>query len=233
MIFRQLFEPASSTYTYLLADEGTRRALLIDPVIEEVESYARLLADLGLTLEYTLETHVHADHVTAGAALRDRFGSRTVVHRDGGAACADVPVKHGDHIQMGAIDLEVRETPGHTNGCVTYVGADRAFTGDALLIGGCGRTDFQHGDAGKLYDNVHAQILSLPPDTLVYPAHDYKGRTVSTVREESVMNARLGGEKSRADFIGIMANLKLAYPKQIDRAVPANQHCGREAIPQG
>lgn len=233
MIFRQLFEPVSSTYTYLLADEGTRRALLIDPVIEEVETYARLLADLGLTLEYTLETHVHADHVTAGAALRDRFGSRTVVHRDGGAACADVPVQHGDHIRVGAIDLEVRETPGHTNGCVTYVRADRAFTGDALLIGGCGRTDFQHGDAGRLYDSVHAQILSLPPDTLVYPAHDYKGRTVSTVREESVMNARLGGEKSRDEFIEIMANLKLAYPKQIDRAVPANQHCGRESVPQG
>lgn len=233
MIFRQLFEPVSSTYTYLLADAATRRALLIDPVVEEVETYAKLLAELDLTLEYTLETHVHADHVTAGAALRDRFGSRTVVHQDGGAVCADMPVKHGDHVQVGAIDLEVRETPGHTNGCVAYVAADRVFTGDTLLIGGCGRTDFQQGDAGKLYDSLHNHILSLPADTLVYPAHDYKGRTVSTVKEETAMNARLGGGKSRDEFIGIMANLNLAYPKQIDRAVPANLQCGREVVPQG
>ena len=233
MIFRQLIEPASSTYTYLLADAVTRRAVLIDPVVEEVETYAKLLADLKLTLEYTLETHVHADHVTAGAALRSRFGSRTVVHKDGGAACADVPVQHGDHVRVGAIDLEVRETPGHTNGCVSYVGADRVFTGDALLIGGCGRTDFQQGDAGRLYDSVHQQILSLPPDTLVYPAHDYRSRTVSTVKEEAGTNARLGGTTSREEFIVIMSNLKLAYPKQIDRAVPANQNCGREAVQQG
>lgn len=233
MIFRQLFEPVSSTCTYLLADEGTRRALLIDPVIEEVETYARLLAELQLTLEYTLETHVHADHVTAGAALRDRFGSRIVIHRDAGAACADLPVKHGDHIRIGAIDLEIRETPGHTHGCVSYVGADRVFTGDALLIGSCGRTDFQQGNAGRLYDSAHRQILSLPPDTLVYPAHDYRGRTVSTVREENAMNARLGGGRTREEFIAIMANLKLAYPEQIDRALPANLRCGRAVVPQG
>lgn len=232
MIFRQLFEPSSSTYTYLLADEVTRRALLIDPVIEDVERYVKLLAELDLELEYTLETHVHADHVTAGAALRERLGSRTVVHRDGGAACADVLVRHGDHIRVGSIDLEVRETPGHTNGCVAYVGADRVFTGDTLLIGGCGRTDFQEGDAGRLYDSVHRQILSLPPDTLVYPAHDYKGRTVSTVKEEMALNPRLGGGTTREAFIEIMANLKLAYPKQIDRAVPANLRCGREDAPR-
>jgi glyoxylase-like metal-dependent hydrolase (beta-lactamase superfamily II) len=233
MIFRQLFEPVSSTYTYLLADAVTRGALLIDPVVEDVETYATLIAELGLTLEYTLETHVHADHVTAGAALRDRFGSSTVVHEDGGAACADVPVKHGDHIRVGTIDLEIRATPGHTNGCVAYVASDRVFTGDALLIGGCGRTDFQQGDARKLYDSVHNQILSLPADTLVYPAHDYKGRTVSTVKEETALNARLGGGKSREEFIRIMANLNLAYPKQIERALPANLHCGREGVQQG
>lgn len=233
MIFRQLFEPASSTYTYLLADADTRRAVLIDPVVEEVETYLSLLADLGLTLVYTLESHVHADHVTAGAALRARLGSRTVVHRDGGAACADVAVKHGDHIRVDGVDLEVRETPGHTSGCVAYVGADRVFTGDALLIGGCGRTDFQQGDASRLYDSVHGQIFTLPPDTLVYPAHDYKGRTVSTVKEEMALNARLGGGRTRAEFVAIMAELKLAYPKQIDRAVPANQQCGRETLVQG
>ncbi|MFN7142695.1 MAG: rhodanese-like domain-containing protein [Myxococcota bacterium] len=228
MIFRQLFEPASSTYTYLLADETTRRAVLVDPVVEEVETYAKLLADLGLTLVYTLETHVHADHVTAGSALRERFGSRTVVHRDGGAACADVLVKHGDHVTVDGIDIEVRETPGHTNGCVTYVSGDRAFTGDALLIGGCGRTDFQQGDAAKLHESVHGQIFSLPPDTLVYPGHDYEGRTVSTVKEELATNARLGGGRTKAEFVEIMANLKLAYPKQLHRAVPANQQWGRE-----
>lgn len=233
MIFRQLFEPVSSTYTYLLADEATRSALLIDPVVEEVETYARLLAELHLTLEYTLETHVHADHVTAGAALRERYGSRTVVHEDGGAACADIAVKHGDHVRIGSIELEIRATPGHTSGCVAYVAADRVFTGDALLIGGCGRTDFQQGDAGRLYDSVHGQILTLAPDTLVYPAHDYKGRTVSTVKEEAATNPRLGGGRSREEFQAIMANLNLAYPKQIDRAVPANQQCGRETTRQG
>lgn len=228
MVFRQLFDPESSTYTYLLADPVTREAVLIDPVVEEVETYVGLLAALGLTLRYTLETHVHADHVTAGAALRDRLGSRTVVHQDGGAVCADVQVRGGDHVTVGAIDLEVRETPGHTNGCVAYVAADRVFTGDTLLIGGCGRTDFQQGDPERLYDSVHRQIFSLPPDTLVYPAHDYKGRTVSTVREEMAINARLGGGKSKEDFVAIMRNLNLAYPKQIDRAVPANLLCGRE-----
>lgn len=233
MIFRQLFEPLSSTYTYLLADPATRRAVLIDPVVEEVDTYAALFAELDLTLVYTLETHVHADHVTAGAVLRDRFGSKTVVHHRGGADCADVAVKHGDHVHVDTIELEVRETPGHTNGCVAYVGADRVFTGDALLIGGCGRTDFQQGDAGRLYDSVHEQIFSLPPDTLVYPAHDYKGRTISTVKEEMATNARLGAGKTKAEFVEIMANLKLAYPKQIDRAVPANQRCGREGVRQG
>ncbi len=228
MIFRQLFEPVSSTYTYLLADPVTRDAVLVDPVVEEVETYVALLASLGLTLRYTLETHVHADHVTAGATLRDRLGSLTVVHRDGGAACADLQVVGGDLVRFGSLTLEVRETPGHTNGCVAYVAADRVFTGDTLLIGGCGRTDFQQGDPARLYDSVHTQIFSLPPDTLVFPAHDYKGRTVSTVREELASNARLGGGKTKEEFVAIMHNLNLAYPKQIDRAVPANLLCGRE-----
>ena len=233
MIFRQLFEPVCSTYTYLLADAGTRRALLIDPVVEEMETYAALLAELDLKLVYTLETHVHADHVTAGALLRERFGSRTVVQKDAGAACADLAVGHGDHIRVDSLDLEVRETPGHTSGCVAYVAADRVFTGDTLLIGGCGRTDFQQGDAGRLYDSVHGQLFSLPPDTLVFPAHDYKGRTVSTIREEQAINPRLGGGSSRETFIEIMANLKLAHPGQMARAVPANQQCGREDLSQG
>jgi sulfur dioxygenase len=231
MIFRQLFEPISSTYTYLLGDPETRQAALIDPVIVDVERYISLLAELGLTLVYTLETHVHADHVTAGDELRRRLGSRTVVHRDGGADCANVLVEHGDKIVFGGLSLAVRETPGHTSGCVAYVGSDRVFTGDTLLIGGCGRTDFQQGSAERLYDSVHRELFSLPGDTLVYPAHDYKGRTVSTIREERAMNPRLGGGRAKEEFVQIMANLNLATPKQIDVAVPANLRCGRVETP--
>jgi sulfur dioxygenase len=230
MIFRQLFEPVSSTYTYLLADPTTGEAVLIDPVVEELDTYLRTLTELGLTLTHTLETHVHADHVTAGGLLRQRLGSRTVVHASAGAACADVLVRDGDRVRVGSLELEVRETPGHTDGCVAYVAGDRVFTGDTLLIGGCGRTDFQQGSAETLYDSVHTQLFSLPPDTLVYPAHDYKGRTVSTIREEKVSNARLGGGRSKPDFVALMGDLRLAYPKQIDRAVPANQACGIETV---
>ncbi len=228
MIFRQLFEPVSSTYTYLLGCERTRQALLIDTVAEEVETYIALLKELGLKLVYTLETHVHADHVTGAALLRERLGSKSVVHRDAGAECADVLVTDGEQLQVGDIRIEVRHTPGHTNADVSYVIGDRVFTGDALLIGGCGRTDFQHGDAGRLYDSVHKKLFTLPPDTLVYPAHDYNGNTVSTIKQEQVKNARLGGGKTRVEFIQIMRDLKLPYPKQIDRALPANQACGRE-----
>lgn len=228
MIFRQFFEPISSTYTYLLGCERTRQALLIDPVVEEVDAYIQLLNGLDLKLVYTLETHVHADHVTGAASLREQLGSKSVVYREAGASCADLLVADGDPLQMGDIHIEVRHTPGHTHADVSYVMGDRVFTGDALLIGGCGRTDFQHGDAGRLYDSVHKKLFTLPPDTLVYPAHDYNGNTVSTINQEMAKNARLGGGKTRAEFIQIMRDLKLPYPKQIDRAVPANQACGRE-----
>jgi glyoxylase-like metal-dependent hydrolase (beta-lactamase superfamily II) len=228
MIFRQLYEPVSSTYTYLLGCERTREAVLIDPVAEEVDAYIQLLKDLQLKLVYTLETHVHADHVTGAAALRDKLGSKSVVHRDAGARCADVLVSDGDTLQAGDIRIEVRHTPGHTNADVSYVVGDRVFTGDALLIGGCGRTDFQHGDAGRLYDGIHEKLFTLPPDTLVYPAHDYNGNTVSTIKQERAKNARLGGGKTREEFIRIMRELKLPYPKQIDRALPANLACGGE-----
>ena len=229
MIFRQLFEPVSSTYAYLLACPRTKQAALIDPVIEEVASYEAVLLELGLRLIYTMETHVHADHVTAGDALRTRLGSQTCVRAGSGAECADVPLHHGDVIKVGDVNIEVRATPGHTDSCVSFVLPDRVFTGDALLIGGCGRTDFQQGNAAKLFESVTTQLFTLPPDTLVFPAHDYKGRTVSTIREEQSINARLGAGKSVDEFVEIMANLKLAYPKQIDRAVPANLRCGREA----
>lgn len=232
MIFKQFFEPESSTYTYLLGCEDSRLAVLIDTVSRDVDKYLAVLQQHGLTLVYTLETHVHADHVTAAGALRERLGSKSVLYRDAGAQCGDVLVTDGVHLQVGTLDIEVRYTPGHTNGCVSYLLGDRIFTGDALLIDGCGRTDFQQGNAGQLYDSIHTKIFSLPEDTLIYPGHDYHGKTVSTVGHEKRVNKRLGAEISRTEFINIMANLKLAYPKQIDVALPANQACGQTHIKQ-
>ncbi|MGY6277085.1 MBL fold metallo-hydrolase [Methylomonas sp. MgM2] len=229
MIFRQLFETETSTYSYLLGCERSRRALIIDPVVSEIEVYADLLQSLNLKLIYTMETHVHADHVTGAGLLREKLGSKSVVHRDAGAMCADLLVTDGVTLQVGDLEIEVRHTPGHTSGCVSYVMADRVFTGDALLIGGSGRTDFQQGDAGQLYDSITGKLFSLPPDTLVYPGHDYKGDTVSTIKQEIAKNTRLGDGKSREEFIAIMQELKLAYPKFIDQALPANQSCGMVA----
>jgi sulfur dioxygenase len=226
MIFRQLFEHETSTYSYLLGCERTRRAVLIDPVASEVDDYIQLLQALNLKLIYTMETHVHADHITGSGLLREKLGSKSVVHRDTGAMCADLLVTDGVLLQVGDLEFEVRHTPGHTKGCVSYVMAGRVFTGDALLIGGSGRTDFQQGNAGQLYDSINDKLFSLPPDTLVYPGHDYQGNTVSTIKQEMAKNARLGGGKSREDFISIMQDLKLAYPRFIDKALPANQSCG-------
>lgn len=226
MIFRQLFEPTTSTYCYLLACERSRRAVLIDSVASAVDVYIDLLQSLDLQLIYTLETHVHADHITAAGLLRDKLGSKSVVHRDAGAMCADLLVTDGVVLQVGELQFEVRHTPGHTQGCVSYVMADRVFTGDALLIDGCGRTDFQQGDAAQLYDSIVGKLFSLPPDTLVYPGHDYHGNTVSTIRQEMAKNSRLGGGKSKEDFISVMNELKLAYPRFIDEALPANRGCG-------
>lgn len=228
MIFRQLFDPATSTYTYLLGDPIRREAVLVDPVREQVDRDARLVAELGLTLVATLETHVHADHVTGAALLRARLGSRIGVSRDAGTTGADLLLAHGDAVEFGRMALEVRATPGHTNGCLTYVTQDcrMAFTGDALLIRGCGRTDFQQGDARRLYRSVHDQIFSLPDDTLLYPGHDYRGHTVTTVREEKLYNPRLGGGRTEDAFVALMADLKLAPPRLIHEAVPANLRLG-------
>ncbi|UJR84025.1 MBL fold metallo-hydrolase [Sandaracinus amylolyticus] len=228
MLFRQLFDLESSTYTYLLADEDTREAVLIDPVLEQVERDLSLVRELDLRLVYVLDTHVHADHVTGAGAVRERTGAKSVLSERSGAGCADVFVKEGDVIRFGRHALEVRETPGHTNGCLTYVTADHAmaFTGDALLVRGSGRTDFQQGSPHTLYHSVHEKIFSLPDACLLYPAHDYKGRTVTSVAEEKRFNPRLGGGKSEPEFVDIMEHLQLAYPKKIDVAVPANLHCG-------
>ncbi|MBZ4200879.1 MAG: MBL fold metallo-hydrolase [Methylotenera sp.] len=227
MIFKQFFEPDTSTFTYLLACEKTKQAVLIDTVESEVPSYLKALAEQDLKLVYTLETHVHADHVTGADSLRQKLGSKSVVHRDAGAMCGDLLVTDGVHLIVGSIDLEVRYTPGHTNGCISFYAGDRIFTGDSLLIGGCGRTDFQSGDSGTLFDSIHAQIFSLDDDVIIYPGHDYNGNTQSTVGNERKNNKRLGDNRSREDFIKIMSELKLAYPKYIDIALPANQACGR------
>lgn len=226
MIFRQLFDAETFTYSYLLGCERTRRACLIDSVASELPIYTELLERLDLKLVYTLETHVHADHITGAGLLRKKLGSKSVVHRDAGALCADLLVTDGVSLQIGDLEFEVRHTPGHTAGCVSYVMADRVFTGDALLIGGSGRTDFQQGDAGLLYDSITGKLFSLPPDTLVYPGHDYNGNTVSTIKQEIAKNPRLGQGRTRDEFIEIMHELKLAYPRFIDQAVPANQACG-------
>jgi len=234
MLFRQLLDAASSTYTYLLADETTLDAVLIDPVFEQFERDAALLRELRLDLRYTLDTHVHADHVTAAWRFRESVGSRIVISKRSGAEGADVYVDDGDVVRAGEVALVVRATPGHTDGCVTYVTADRrmAFTGDALLIRGAGRTDFQQGDAQALFRSITQAIFSLPDDCLLYPAHDYGGRTVTTVAEEKCWNPRVGGDASEADFVGYMQNLGLPHPKQIDVAVPANMVCGKPALAQ-
>ncbi|MGR8934001.1 MAG: MBL fold metallo-hydrolase [Gammaproteobacteria bacterium] len=226
MIFRQLFEPETFTYTYLLACEVSKKALLIDTVASEADRYVQLLDELDLRLVYTLETHVHADHITAAGILRERLHSKSVVHRDAGAMCADLLVTGDVELQIGSLELTVLHTPGHTNGCVSYYSGDRIFSGDALLINGCGRTDFQQGNSGILYDSITQKLFTLPPDTLVYPGHDYNGKTVSSVKQEIATNARLGG-KSREEFIAIMAELNLPFPRFIEQALPANQACGR------
>jgi len=229
MIFRQLFESDTCTYTYLLACEQSQKAILIDTVASEVDHYIERLNNLGLTLAYTFETHVHADHVTGASLLRERLGSKSVVHRDSGAMCADLLVTDGIEFQIGEIDLKVLHTPGHTSGCTSYVIGDRVFTGDSLLINGCGRTDFQQGDSATMYTSVTEKIFTLPADTLVYPGHDYNGKRVSSVAQEIALNPRLGQQKSCAEFIDIMTNLNLPYPKYIDAALPANQACGQTA----
>ncbi len=228
LLFRQLFDRETCTYTYLLGDPETGEAVLIDPVRELVDRDVQLLSELDLFLRYTLETHVHADHVTASGTLRNKLGSRSVLSKTGGADCADVQVSDGDTIQFGRHTVEVITTPGHTNSCVSYYLREQGmlFTGDALFIRGCGRTDFQQGDANTLYRSIHDKVFTLPDDTAIYPGHDYKGRTRTTVSEEKRFNPRLGGGKTQAEFVEIMDNLNLSLPARLDVAVPANLSCG-------
>jgi glyoxylase-like metal-dependent hydrolase (beta-lactamase superfamily II) len=230
MIFRQLFEPQSSAYTYLVACDENCEAALIDPVLETVERDLRLIEELGLTLRYTIETHIHADHVTGASRLRERTGCKCALPEKSGAAQVDVPVREGEPIRIGALDIEPLYTPGHTDDHHAYYVAGeggRVFTGDALLIDGCGRTDFQNGDAATLYRSVHEKIFALPGETLVYPGHDYQQRHVSSVAQERERNPRLGDGKSMEEFVAIMGALNLPRPKKMDFAVPANRECGQ------
>jgi glyoxylase-like metal-dependent hydrolase (beta-lactamase superfamily II) len=216
----------------MLADENTREAVIIDPVASHIEDYITYMAENNLHLNYALETHVHADHITASGMLRERLNIKTGVGEQCGASAADLQLNEGDVIEFGQQKIRVIATPGHTKGSLSYLWQDRVFTGDALLINGCGRTDFQGGDAGALFDSITLKIYSLDDDTLIYPGHDYQGRRVSSVVQEKSINARLAG-KSREEFIEIMLHLNLPKPKLIDIAVPANRRCGLPEPVQG
>ncbi|CAD7946575.1 unnamed protein product [Amoebophrya sp. A120] len=237
VLFRQLFEKESSTYTYLLG-AANGEAVLIDPVLETVERDLKLVEELGLVLKYAVNTHCHADHVTGTGKIKEKLGGvvRTAIGEHAESK-ADILLKDGDKLELGgasgveggALSLTAVHTPGHTGGCLTYVlnEGTMAFTGDTLLIRGCGRTDFQSGSAKTLFRSVREKIFGRLPDSCVlYPAHDYQGRTSTTVWEEKKFNPRLGLEKTEAQFVDIMDNLNLPYPKKIDQAVPANQVCG-------
>lgn len=225
MLLRQLFDSESSTYTYLVADPDAREAVLIDPVKEHIERDLKLLHELGLKLRYVLETHVHADHVTSAGELRERTGAQTAAAA-AGAPCVDVHLNHGDMIRVGSLTLTALATPGHTDDGLSFVVGGYVFTGDTLLIRGCGRSDFQNGDAGQLYDSLTRVLFCLPEETVVMPGHDYRGLTTSTIGEEKRLNPRLAG-KSREQFIALMNGLNLPPPRKLDLAVPANRACGR------
>ena len=229
LVFRQLLDATSSTCTYLLGDSLSGEAVLIDPVFGQVRRDTALLRELGLRLVASLDTHVHADHVTGAWLLKARCGSRIVLSAAAGATGADVQLQDGDTVSFGSRHLQARSTPGHTDGCMSFVLDDHrmAFTGDSLLIRGCGRTDFQQGSAQRLYRSVHEKIFTLPAACLLYPGHDYKGQTVTSVAEERRYNPRLGGDSNETDFAGYMDALGLPHPKLIAIAVPANLRCGQ------
>lgn len=226
MIFHQLIESETSTYTYLLADEITKECILIDSVLDTVDRDILLLKEMGLTLKYVIDTHLHADHITGSGELRKRTGAKTAICIEANVSCADIALKNGDEIKFGKYSLKALETPGHTNSCMSFLVDGMIFTGDVLLIHGTGRTDFQEGDPRKMYESITQKIFTLPNDTKIYPGHDYKGFTYTTVELEKKFNPRIGNNRSLAEFTDIMNNLKLAHPKKIDIAVPANKLCG-------
>ena len=226
MIFRQLFEKESSTYTYILADEGTLEGVIIDPVRETLTRDLQLIEELGIRLLYTLETHVHADHVTAAASIRQKTGAQVVLGAETKVPTADLLLKDDDVLHFGGHTLRAIHTPGHTDGCTCYQIEDRVFTGDTLLIRGCGRTDFQSGSAPLLFASIRSKLFALPDSTLVFPGHDYTGKTCSSIAEEKKFNPRVKLTNTVEQFVEIMANLKLSPPAKIAEAVPANMKSG-------
>lgn len=226
MIFRQLFEPLSSTFTYLLGCEETGQAVLIDPVIVSMDRDLAELSRLGLSLAYSVETHIHADHITAALELKKQVGSKIAVPAFDRLSCTDFGIEEGKSLRVGSVALQPLHTPGHTDGHFAYQCGDRVFTGDALLIEGCGRTDFQNGDMDALYKSVKEKLFSLADDCLVYPAHDYNDRRVSSIAQEKKRNPRLGNHRTLEEFREIMASLNLPYPTFMDYAVPGNRQCG-------
>ncbi len=224
-MFKQLFDPATWTYTYLIADDASKEAAFIDPVNTHLDTYLDLLKQHDLKLIFSFETHVHADHITASGLLRQHTGAKTCVSQHGGAKLVDVAIQDGDVFMLGSEQIKAIATPGHTPGCTSFLWCGRLFSGDSLFIGGCGRTDFQGGDAGSLYDAITQRLFTLPDDTLVYPGHDYQQRYVSNIIQERTTNPRLA-HKTRDQFIEIMNNLNLPAPRLIDQAVPANRYCG-------
>lgn len=226
---KQLFDQDTSTFTYILADLDRQEGIIIDPVVEQTERDLATLQQLHphLRLTHILETHVHADHITGANKLREKTRAKVALAKSAELSCADVQLQEGDTIDFGNEHIRILATPGHTHACLSFLWRDRIFTGDALLIGGCGRTDFQSGNAEQLYHSIQDKLFSLPDETLVYPGHDYRGRTVSSIAEERTNNPRLAG-KSLEEFVAIMDNLALPQPKRIHMAVPANMQCGRD-----
>lgn len=227
LIFRQLFEKESSTYSYLLADKKSKEALIIDPVKETFERDLKLINELSLNLKYILDTHVHADHITSSWLLKEKTGARICLGENSGVENADLLLKDSEEISFGCFTVKSILTPGHTNGCTSFSILDMLFTGDTLLIRGNGRTDFQQGSSETLFDSITKKLFSFPNETIVYPGHDYNGLTSSSIGEEKALNPRIGSNKTLQEFSQIMKELGLAHPKKIKEAVPANLKCGR------
>lgn len=225
MIFRQLFDQETWTYSYLLADDHGKEAIIIDPVLGHTDKYLQLIRELDLKLVLAVDTHVHADHVTALGSLREQTQCTTIMGEQSRATCVSLKVKEGEKIKVNGLNLAVLYTPGHTDDSYSFLLNDRVFTGDTLLIRSTGRTDFQNGDPEQSYDSIFNKLFKLPDATLVYPAHDYKGWTVSTIGEEKRFNPRLQ-VKSKAEYVQLMNSLHLPNPKFMDVAVPANLACG-------
>jgi sulfur dioxygenase len=226
-IFYQLFESQSSTYTYIIADKVSKETAIIDPVIETIDRDLKLIQELDLNLKYVLDTHVHADHITAAGEMRSRLGVKTAISAGSKVNCADILLQDGQELALGNKRIKAITTPGHTDTCMSFYFEGMLFTGDALLIRGCGRTDFQQGSSEKLFESVREKLFKFSDDTLVFPAHDYKGQTHSTILMEKKFNPRLGESQTLENFKNTMANLKLTDPAKIHEALPANMACGR------